>query len=117
MAFADPQSVTVNSVAQSMPRIETQARRSVYRKADGTFQLTISHSTPNGRLRSMARIDQFAIVTDPVSSLNDSENLGAYLIIDRPTFGFTQTQVEQLVAGLTAYLTTTNVGKLFAQES
>jgi len=115
--FSDPQSVTVNAVAQSMPKIETNVRKGVFRKADGTFQLTISHTPAKNRVRSMFRLDQNAIVADPISLLNDSETLSAYLVIDRPTFGFTQTQLEQLVAGLTSALTTTVVGKLYAQES
>jgi len=41
--FADPQSVTVNSVAQSLPAIAREANASVYQKDDATYKLTISH--------------------------------------------------------------------------
>jgi hypothetical protein len=116
--FSDPQSVTLNSVAQSLPKIEVGARKGVYRKSDSTLQLTISHTPAQKRVRSMYRLDQFAVVTDPISNENDQEFAGAYLVIDRPNFGFSQTQIEQLVACLTAAVNTAGVvGKLFAGES
>lgn len=117
MAFADPQSVTVNAVAQSMPRIESKGTSATYSKADGSFKLTISHTPTKDRIRSMVRIDQRAIVADPLTAVNDYETLTYYLVIDRPSYGFTMTQVEQLVAGLNAWVTTGNVDKLFGVES
>jgi predicted Zn-dependent peptidase len=116
--FTDPQVVTVNSVAQSMPRVESNGLKSIYRKADSTFQLTLSHiKSGANRIRSMARIDQRAIVSDPLTSANDYETLSFYVVIDRPDYGFTQTQVDQLIAGLKTWLDTTASGKLFGQET
>lgn len=115
--FADPQVVTVNSVAQSMPRISSDGKSSVYAKADGTFTLKISNAESNNRIRSMARIDQRAIVTDPLTAANDYETLSFYCVIDRPNYGFTQTQVDQLIAGLKTWLDTTASGKLYGRES
>jgi len=117
VAFTDPQSVTVNSVAQSMPRVEIKGTSAIYSKADGSFKLTISHTTTKDRIRSMVRIDQRAIVADPLTAVNDYETLSYYTVIDRPNYGFTQSQVEQLVAGLNAYLTNAVVDKLFGVES
>lgn len=116
--FADPQSVTVNAVAKSMPRVETGTRKCIYQMNDQTFTLTISHQTQtNGRIRHMVRIDQRAIVTDALSNTNDYDTLSYYFVIDRPGYGFTMAQVEQLVAGLNAWTTTANVDKIFGQES
>jgi hypothetical protein len=115
--FADPQVVTVNAVAQSMPRITSTGKSAVYQKADGTFQLTISHSESKGRIRSMGRIDQKAVVADPLTAVNDYETLSFYFVFDRPDFGFSQTQVDQLIAGLKTWLDTTASGKLFGRES
>jgi hypothetical protein len=117
--FSDPQVVTVNAVAKSMPRTESNGLQSIYRLADETFKLTISHQKPKGRVRSMARIDQKAIVTDPLSSTSDSnyETLSIYLVVDRPDYGFTSTQVDQLRAGLSAWLDSTATGKLYGLES
>jgi hypothetical protein len=115
--FADPQSVTVNAVAQSMPRVSTNGKLTIYQKSDETFKLTISHTPSGNRIRSLARIDQRAVVADPLTAENDYQTLSVYTVIDRPNYGFTQTQVEQLVTGFQAWLTTANVDKLFGQES
>jgi len=116
--FADPQSVTVNSVAQSLARILIEGKKCVYQKADATFTLTISHQQIAGdRLRSMARIDQRAVVPDPLTAVNDYETLSFYFVIDRPLVGFTSTQVEQLIAGLKTWLDSTAIGKLYGQEA
>lgn len=115
--FTDPQSITVNAVAQSMPRVETNGRRSVYRKSDETFTLTIAHTNSKDRVRSMARVDQKAIVPDPLTAVNDYETLTYYGVLDRPLAGFTSTQCEQLIAGHKAWMDATTIGKLFGQES
>jgi hypothetical protein len=116
--FSDPQTVTVNSVAKVMPRVSQQGTSSTYQLNDETFKLTVSHAKAGkDRIRSVVRIDQRAVVPDPLTSVNDYETLSFYVVIDRPSAGFTSTQVAQLVAGLEAWLDSTAVGKLFGQES
>lgn len=115
--FSDPQSVTVNSVAQSMPRVETTGQSSKYQTADESYKLSISHQKSNKRIRSMVRIDNRAVVPDPLTSVNDYENLGVYLVVDRPEVGFSATQVDNLVQGFKAWLTTANVTALYGQQS
>jgi len=124
MAFADPQSVTINSVAQSMPRIQTldNGSKTIYQKADGSWKLTISHKVAGSpktgqRVNSMVRIDQISIVADPLTAVNDFETLSFWLVFDRPMAGFTQTQCEQIAAGLKTWLDNTAIGKLFGRES
>jgi len=115
--FSDPQSVTVNAVAQSMPKISSKDTSSVYSKSDQSFKLTISHTPSKDRVRSMARIDQRAVVADPLTNVNDYETLSVYCVVDRPNYGFTLAQIEQLVTGFQAWLTTGNVDKLVGMES
>lgn len=117
MAFADPQTVTVNAVAQSMARVSSTGTSSVYMKADGNWKLTISHQASKGRVRSTARIEQRAIVPDPLTAVNDYETLSFYFVIDRPEVGFTDTQVNQLKTGLAAWLSDATGTKLFGLES
>lgn len=118
MALADPQVVTVNAVAQTMPRVLTSGTSAKYQKADETFTLNVSHTnTKDRRIRSMARIDQRAIVADPLTAENDYQVLSFYVVVDRPNYGFTQTQTEQLIAGFKTWLDNTMIGKLFGQES
>lgn len=117
--FSDPQTVTVNSVAKVMPRVETGARKSIYQLNDQTFTLTLStQQGKDGRLRHMARIDQRAIVTNPLDSTsNDYDTQSVYIVYDRPSYGFTMTQMEQLAAGLFAHQTAGNIDKLWGGES
>jgi hypothetical protein len=115
--LTDPQSVTVNSVAQSMPRVSMNGTSAQYSKADETFKLNVSHTKSNGRIRSLARIDQRAIVADPLTAVNDYETLSFYAVIDRPEVGFTTAQIEQLVTGFQSWLNTAMVDKLVGQES
>lgn len=115
--FTDPQVVTVNAVAQSMPRIKTDGLLAIYQKSDETFKLTVSHQKSNKRIRSMARIDQRAIVPDPLTAVNDWETLGFYVVVDRPSAGFSSAQVEQLITGFKTWLDATAMAKLFGQEA
>lgn len=117
MSFSDPQSVTVNAVAKSMPRISSSGTSAIYANSDETFKLTISHTKSKERIRSMARIDQRAIVPDPLTSVNDFETLSFYFVIDRPFVGFSSSAVEELIVGLKTWLDSTTMGKLYGQES
>lgn len=117
MALADPQTVTVNAVAQAMPRTLISGTSATYQKADESFKLEVSHQKSKGRIRSMTRITQRAIVPDPLTSVNDYETLVFYCVLDRPEVGFTSAQCDQLIAGLKTWLDTTMVGKLYGQES
>jgi hypothetical protein len=117
MSFADPQSVTISGVAKSMPRILANGQQTVYKTADGLYQLTISHTPSKGRVRSMARIDQRAIVPDPLTSANDYETLSFYFVVDRPEVGFTNAQVEALIAGLKTWLDSGAIARVYGTES
>lgn len=116
--FADPQTVTVNAVAKVMPRVVSTGKAATYQLGDETFKFTISHvNSKDGRIRSMARIDQRAIVPDPLTAVNDYQTLSFYFVVDRPNYGFTAAQVYQLIAGLKTWLDNTASDKIFGQES
>ncbi len=115
--FSDPQTVTVNAVAKVMPRVTSDGLSSIYQLADQSFKLTISHTPNKGRIRSMVRIDQRAIVPDPLTAVNDYETLAFYCVVDRPEVGFTAAQQDQLITGLKAWLNTAASDKIFGQES
>lgn len=110
--YSDPQSVTItgfnSSNAISLPRTETSGTRSLYTSADGLTSLEISHQ-PQGkagqtgfaRIRSMIRLDQRILATDPLNAERSVyQKCGAYVVVDRPEFGFTQTQMVNIAASL-----------------
>jgi hypothetical protein len=115
--FADPQVVTVNAVAKSMARISNNGTSAIYQNTDKTFKLTISHQEAKTRSRSMVRIDQRAVVTNPLDSTMDYDTLSFYCVFDYPEYGFTLAQIQQLAAGLTTWLDSTSIGKLVGKES
>jgi len=116
--FADPiANVTYNAVAQTVPRISTSGGKSIYRVADGSLVVTISHQViNNGKVRSLLRIDRNVDVNSDLTL----ENEAAYLVLERPATGFSETDTVNLVTCLTGLLTaSTNaaIKKLHAQES
>lgn len=116
MAFTDPQSITVNTVAQSLPRVKSDGYRSEYLEADEEFKLTISHLESKNRTRRMVRIDQRVVASDPLTSVNEYKSLGVYLVIDEPEYGFTDGEIDYVVQALCTWLSSANVAKVCANE-
>lgn len=105
MAFADPQSVTINAVANSLPRTSSGVNAGVFTKDDGNVKLSVSHQYGN-RTRRTIRLDHSKIAADPlISSTNIKYSMSAYMVIDIPITGYTVAEAKQIVDGLTAYLT------------
>jgi hypothetical protein len=131
--LSDPTTITVNAVAQAMPRVSQNGTSSLYRKTDGTFRLEVSHqmneqkrarNTTSGvqtvkqtAIRSLVKFVKRAIVADPVSSTNDYEELAIQLVIIRPEVGFTATDLDQCWAGFKTWLDSTQSAKIFGLES
>lgn len=117
MSFADPLSITVAGSAKSMPRVQNQGLRSVYKTNDTKFTLTISHQESGTRVRSLVRVDQHDIVPDPLTSVNAWEDMSIQIVFDRPLTGFTSTQVNDLFAAIKTAMDSTFVGKIYGEES
>jgi hypothetical protein len=110
--LADPQSVTINSVAQSLPAIARGVNSSIYQKDDGTVKLSIAHNYGK-RTRRTARLDFSKIAADPlISAQSIRYSMSAYLVIDVPTTGFTVAETKQIVDALTLYLTASSGAKV-----
>lgn len=118
--FADPQTVTINAVANSLPRTSSGVNQGAFTKDDGNVKLSLS-STYAKRTRRMARLDFSKIAADPlVSAQNIKYSMSAYLVVDTPITGFTVAEAKQIVDALTAWLTAStgaNVTKLLGGES
>lgn len=116
MAFADPQSITVNTVAKTLNRIKSDGYRSEYATSDEEFKMTISHQESKNRTRRMIRVDQRVVASDPLTSVNEYKSLGVYLVLDEPEYGFSDTEIDYVVQALIAWLTTANVTKVCGNE-
>lgn len=104
MALADPQSITVAGVANSLPRTGIDRSSADYTSADGTLKFSVSHQYGR-RNRSIVRVDTNKISADPLTDVKQKISASAYILIDRPPVGFTQTDLKDLVNGLTTWLT------------
>jgi hypothetical protein len=110
--LADPQSVTINAVAQTLPTVSRGVNSSVYQKEDASVKLTISHAYGK-RTRRTVRLDYSKIVADPlVPAQNQKVSMSTYLVIDHPLTGLTNAEIKQVVDGLTGYLTATSGSKV-----
>lgn len=119
MAFADPQSVTVNAVAQSLARVGTTENKGIFRKDDGSYVLTVSHSTAPGQqgaVRHLIRLDNTKTATDPLTAQTARVKTAAYLVIDEPQFGYTAAEIKDIVLGFAGWLTSANVLKVVGRE-
>lgn len=118
--LTDPQSVTINAVANSLPAVSRGDGQSAYSKDDGNVRLSVSHQFGK-RTRRTARIDFRKIAADPlISSQSVLYSMSAYLVVDLPVTGFTVAEAKYIVDALTLWLTATtglNTTKLLAGES
>lgn len=114
--LTDPQSVTVNSVAKTLPAIERGKYTSTYREADSEHELVISSSYAK-RDRSVVRLNHTKTATDPLSAETVNVSASAYLVIDRQKFGYTSTEIDYLVQALCDWLTNANVTSVLGGES
>lgn len=114
--LTDPQSVTIDGVANSMPRVETAATKSIYKTADGTLKMTVSHQEAKGRTRSMMRLDKTIVAADPLTAVNQYKTAAVYLVTDVPLSGFSIDVIDDIVQGFKAWLITATVSKVLGGE-
>lgn len=116
MAFADPQTLTVATVAKTCNLVNSDGTKSIYQTADGEYKFTISHLTSGKRTRRLVRIDRTAVAADPLTAVNASVSLGIYLVIDEPPFGFSDTEISDVVAAFCVWLSGANVLKVLSAQ-
>lgn len=120
MALADPQSVTINAIAQTLPRVSSGDGRGAFRKDDATVELLATHN--NGkRLRHTVRLNHSKVAVDPlVPTVNAPYSMSVIMTIDVPIVGYSLTEQKQIVDGFTAWTTASsgaNLTKILGGES
>lgn len=116
--FTEPQTVTVNAVAKALPRVSTGDRVGVFESSALGYLLKISHL--NGkRYRRTVRLDSTKTAADPlIAGVNRQYSMSAYLVIDHPLVGFSNTEAEQVAQALVDWLDTPgNLTKVIGGES
>lgn len=113
MAFSDPQSVTVNAVAQTLPRTSMSDTQGIFRKDDGSITLKIGQADNGRRNRQSVRIDSNKIVPDALNPvLNQRTSMSVTLVVDTPAHGYTLAEKKYVADALVAYLTTSSGARL-----
>jgi len=113
MAFSDPQSITINSVAISLPRVSSGAFTGQFQSNDGLTVEKIAHTTTKNRIRRSLRFDVAKIAADPLTAgQNNRYSMSAYLVVDVPVTGYTVAEAKQLVDGMMTYLTASSGAKI-----
>lgn len=117
--FADPQSVTYNAVAKSLPAISRGETSSEYRLDDSgvVYDFTLGHQFSK-RKRVVARLRRDSYASDPlVPSQNILASMSATLTIDFPISGLTAADALLLAKALVAWATDPNITKLCNGET
>lgn len=114
MSFADPQSLTINAVANTLPRVSSGANSGVFMKDDGNVALRVSHQYGAKRTRRTIRVDHRKIAADPLlSGANNQYSMSTYLVVDTPTgAGYTVAEAKAVIDAFTAYLTAATGAKV-----
>lgn len=111
MALIEPQSVTIGAATSPLAKTEVDRTATGYTSADGAVKLTVSHQYGR-RNRSIIRIDFNKISPDPLTDVKTKLSTSAYVLVDRPSVGFTNAELKDLVLGLTTWITATSAANL-----
>lgn len=115
--LADPQSLTINAVATSLPKTVNGPTSNVYTSADGATKMTTKQNSTATRLRREVRLSQEKITSDPVASVNKIVGTSVYFVIDEPRVSyFTDAEIGYLIDALKGWLTSTNYNKVLGGE-
>jgi hypothetical protein len=113
MAFADPQTVTISGVTATSYLRTGFSPVGVFTTADQLNKLTIQHSPSAKKVRHFIRLDNSKIASDPLmAGQSVPVSIGAYLVVDVPTVGFTATEAKAAVDGFLAFLTASSGAKV-----
>lgn len=112
MAFADPQTITINAIAKTLPRTGSGLDSGSFATADQEVKESISHAYGK-RVRRTLRIDHQKITTDTLDpSINTLYGMSVYIVVDVPKVGYTVTESKNVVDGLVAYLAASSGSKI-----
>ena len=114
--LVDPQSVTINAVATSLPRTSAGPTQNVYTSVDGNTTMTTRQNATSQRFRREVRLSQRKVAPDPISAVNREIGVSVYLVIDEPKAGFTDAEIGYLIDALKTWASSANYNKVLGGE-
>lgn len=116
--FADPQSITVATVAKTLPAVSRGTDSSVYKMDTGEYTLTISKARTGSRKRFAIRVDTRKIAPDPLASSNNVEySATCILSMNMPFVGYTNAEIKDVALALAAWASSANLLKVLGEET
>lgn len=110
--LTDPQSITINAIARSLPRTGTGDNSGTFKQDSGASALAVSH-TYGKRTRDVVRFTDTKTTTDPlVTGSSFIASMGITITIDSPPVGYTVAEKKQVVDGVLAWLTASTGAKI-----
>lgn len=118
--LSDPQTVTINAVAQTLNRTSANNLSGSFAKDDGLVELTVSH-TRGKRNRHVIKLTHSKIAADPLlAGVNVKASMSVHTVIDGPETGYTNAEIKQVTDGYFALLAASSgaiVTKVLGNES
>lgn len=116
--FTDPQTVTVNAVGKTLPRVSVGDRKATYESPADGITLNFTHVVGK-RNRHTVRLDIVKTAADPLlDGVSRQYSMSAYTVVDVPPLGFSLAEQKLNVKALLDYLNaSTNTEKVLAGES
>lgn len=116
--YNDPQSVTINGAATSLPRVGSPSpnRMGVYKSADGNVELTVRQDQSATRFRREIRLIQRKVALDPIAAVNKEISTSVIMTVDEPKWGFSDAEIGYLTAAVIAWFSNANRDKLLGGE-
>ncbi|DAD51904.1 TPA_asm: coat protein [ssRNA phage Esthiorhiza.1_5] len=114
--LTDPQSVTINAVATSLPKTSSGQTVNRYTSTDGNTYMDVKQNSSATRFRREVRLSQNKVAADPISGLNKQLGVSVYLVVDEPRSGFTDTEIGYLIDALKTWLSSANYNKVLGGE-
>ncbi len=103
--LTDPQSVTVNAVPISLPRVGLTSTQGDFSASDGTTTLRVIQSATRTTKRTSVILRTAKIAADPITGLNSRVTANWSCTLTQPLDGFTLTELKDQLVGLATWLT------------
>lgn len=118
MAYADPQSVTINGVATPLPRTGLSLNEGAFDSANRETRLVVKHDASKARDRHVAKLSVTKIAADPlIPAQNVQSSYSVHIVVDAPKTGVPAADAVELAKALIAWATAANLTKLVGGES
>ncbi len=120
MAFSDPQSVTIDGTAISLPRTSSGVNAGSYTANDGATSMIVQHAYGKRYRRSISiQVKKYA--TDPTDSTQQVPVQATIrLTVDQPIQGSSVAELSKVIVGFFGNLTAStnaNITKLLGGEN